>query len=68
LPLIKVCAREKSRDALYSMYISYLPHMTKDNKMTFKEFYDLATVQDVVLDARPQDDIMSDILSRKDAY
>lgn len=53
-----VCAREKSREALYLMYLTYLPFMTADNKISFKEFYDEATGNESFFDMRPKEEIL----------
>lgn len=69
MKLIQTCAQEKNREALYMMYLVYLPFMTKETKMTFKEFHDQATVRHSMLDVRPKDEIMERIMQigRKDA-
>lgn len=61
IKLIRTAAKEKNREAIFMMYLAYLPFMTKDNKMTFQEFYDSAVVDVDKLDIRKAEDIMNDI-------
>jgi hypothetical protein len=64
--LIAKAIKNKQRDEEYVWWLARLPIYTADNFESFEEFRDKLHPKPIAYDQRSQEDIMADIVGRKE--
>ena len=61
--LVKKAKEEENREKFYRWWLVRYPLYSKENYETFEEFYDNYGPKKIILDNRPKDELMKEILS-----